>query len=93
MIPAVGLAMGALSTVSSLVDQAASSVSNAVNPAPAPAQSFTPSPASPKKASLPSMPQLNSGPLIPKFDKHAHAALLAAQEHHAQRQLQHRRHA
>ena len=80
MIAAVGLAMGALSTVSSLVDQAASSVSSAVNPPPAPAQSFTPSPASPKKASLPSM-AINPGPPIPKFDKRAHAALLAAQEH------------
>ena len=79
MIPAIGLAMGALSTVSSLVDQAASSVSSAVNPPPA--QPFTPSPALPKKASLPSMPQLNPGPPIPKFDKRAHAALLAAQEH------------
>jgi len=88
MIPAVGLAMGALSSVSSLVDQAASSVSNAVNPQPAAVQSFTPSPASPKKLSLPSMPQLNPGPTIPKFDKRAHAALLAAQEH-----VQHRRHA
>ena len=87
MIAAVGLAMGALSTVSSLVDQAASSVSSAVNPPPAPAQSFTPSPATPAKASLPSVP-LNPGPPIPKFDKRAHAALLAAQEH-----LQHRRHA
>lgn len=80
MIPAIGLAMGALSTVSSLVDQAASSVSSAVNPPPAPAQSFSPSPAALAKASLPSMP-LNPGPPIPKFDKRAHAALLAAQEH------------
>ena len=62
MIPAIGLAMGALSTVSSLVDQAASSVSSAVNPQPTAVQSFTPSPASPKKASLPSMPQLNPRP-------------------------------
>ena len=93
MIAAVGLAMGALSTVSSLVDQAASSVSSAVNPPPAQAQSFTPSPASPKQASLPSMPQFNPGTPIPKFDKRAHAALLAAQEHHVQHHLQHRRHA
>jgi hypothetical protein len=84
MIGAVGVAMGALSTVSSLVDQAASSVSSAVNPPPAPAQSFTPSPATPAKASLPSMALLNAGPLIPKFDKRAHSALLAAQEHHVQ---------
>jgi hypothetical protein len=89
MIPAIGLAMGALSTVSSLVDQAASSVSSAVNPPPVPAQTFVPSPASPKQASLPSMPLLRSGPPIPKFDKRAHAALLSAQEHH----VQHRRHA
>lgn len=80
MIAAVGLAMGALSTVSSLVDQAASSVSSAVNP-PAPAQSFMPSPAAPKKASLPSVPLNAAGPPIPRFDKRAHAALLAAQEH------------
>jgi hypothetical protein len=89
MIPAIGLAMGALSTVSSLVDQAASSVSSAVNPAPVPAQTFVPSPASPKQASLPSMPTLNPGTPIPKFDKRAHSALLHAQEQH----VQHRRHA
>jgi hypothetical protein len=89
MIPAIGLAMGALSTVSSLVDQAASSVSSAVNQPPAPAQSFTPSPATPKKVSLPSMPTLNPGTPIPKFDKRAHSALLHAQEHH----VQHHRHA
>ena len=78
MIAAVGLAMGALSTVSSLVDQAASSVSSVVNPPPV--QSFTTSPAPAAKASLPSVP-FNPGPPIPKFDKRAHAALLAAQEH------------
>ena len=78
MIPAIGLAMGALSSVSSLVDQAAASVSNAVNP-PA-VQPFAASPAPPKKASLPSVPMNAAGPPIPKFDKRAHAALLAAQE-------------
>jgi hypothetical protein len=89
MIPAIGLAMGALSTVSSVVDQAAASVSSAINPPPAPpAQTFVPSPASPKQASLPSMPLLRPGPPIPKFDKRSHSALLAAQEHH----VQHRRH-
>ena len=80
MIPAIGLAMGALSTVSSLVDQAASSINTAINPPPV--QSFTASPAPPKKASLPSIPLNAAGPPIPKFDKRAHAALLAAQEHH-----------
>lgn len=84
MIAAVGLAMGALSSVSSLVEQAASNVSSALDP-PAPEQSFTPSPAAPKKAGLRSVPN-TAGPPIPKFDKRAHAALLSAQEH-----LQHRR--
>jgi hypothetical protein len=78
MIGAIGLAMGALSSVSSLIDQAASSASNAVNPPPV--QSFTASPAPPKKASLPSVPMNAAGPPIPKFDKRAHAALLSAQE-------------
>ena len=78
MIGAIGLAMGALSSVSSLVDQAASSVSNAVNPPPV--QPLAASPAPPAKASLPSVTLNAAGPPIPKFDKRAHAALLSAQE-------------
>ena len=78
MVGAIGLAMGALSSVSSLVDQAAASVSNAVNPPQVP--SFTASPAPAKKASLSSVPMNIAGPPMPKFDKRAHAALLAAQE-------------
>ena len=79
MIGAIGLAMGALSTVSSLVDQAASSVSKAANtpqtpdfPSPAAA------PAAAKKALLPSA-AISHGVPIPKFDKHAHAHLLTLQ--------------
>ena len=80
MIGAIGLAMGALSTVSSLVDQAASSVTaKAVNtpqtpdfPSPAAA------PAAAKKALLPRA-AINHGIPIPKFDKHAHAHLLTLQ--------------
>ena len=78
MIGAIGLAMGALSSVSSLVGQAASSVSNAVDPPQT--QSFTAGPPPAKKASLPHVPMNAAGPPIPKFDKRAHGALLAAQE-------------
>ena len=81
MIGAIGLAMGALSTVSSLVDQAASNVSKAVNTAPQ-APNF-PSPAAApaaaaKKALVPSA-AINHGVPIPKFDRHAHAHLLTLQ--------------
>jgi hypothetical protein len=79
MIGAIGLAMGALSTVSSMVDQAAANVSKAVNtpqvpdfPSPAAA------PAAAKKALVPST-AINHGVPIPKFDKHAHAHLLTLQ--------------
>ena len=85
MIPAIGLAMGALSSVSSLVDQAASSVSNAVNTAssatPSP-EAFTPAATSATvkaKAKL-ALAKFNPGVPIPKFDKRTHAALLSAQE-------------
>ncbi len=79
MIAAVGLAMGALSTVSSLIDQAATSVSNAVA-SPPPVQPFVAGPAaSAKKPGLPAI-TLNPGPPLPRFDRHTHAALLAAQE-------------
>jgi hypothetical protein len=79
MIGAIGLAMGALSTVASLVDQAASSVSKAGNtpqtpdfPSPAAA------PAVAKKALVPNA-AISHGVPIPKFDKHAHAHLLSLQ--------------
>lgn len=78
MIAAVGLAMGALSTVSSLVDQAASSVSAAVAPPSAP--SFTPAAAAAVKKLAVPPPTINPGPPLAKFDRHSHAALLAAQE-------------
>jgi hypothetical protein len=79
MIGAIGLAMGALSTVSSLVDQAASSVSKAVSAPQVP--DFTPPAAAPpaaKKALLPST-AISHGVPIPKFDKHVHAHLLTLQ--------------
>jgi len=75
MIGAIGLAVSALSTVSSLVESAATSVSKAVDP---PQQALTAS--APAKPSAPKL-VLNAGPPIPKFDKHTHAALLKAQEH------------
>lgn len=79
MIGAIGLAMGALSTVSSLVDQAASNVSSAVNAPQAPAfPSPAAAPAAAKKAMLPAA-AINHGVPIPKFDKHAHAHLLTLQ--------------
>jgi hypothetical protein len=79
MIGAIGLAMGALSTVSSLVDQAATSVGNAVNTPQAPA--FTPPAAAAPSAKPALLPQaaINHGVPIPKFDRHAHAHLLTLQ--------------
>jgi hypothetical protein len=80
MIAAVGLAMGALSTVSSLVEQAASSINAAANPPPVQTFATSPAPAAPAaKASVPSA-ALNPGVPIPKFDKRTHAHLLALQE-------------
>ena len=81
MIAAVGLAMSALSTVSSLVENAASSVANAANAQPA--QTFTPASAPVAKTKLNA--QLRSvvhhaGAPIPKFEKQTQAHLLALQE-------------
>jgi hypothetical protein len=80
MFGSIGLALGALSTVSSLVESAVSSIGEAAKGTPAPTFSAGPAPAA--KASLASA-QLNAGPPIPKFDKHAHAHLLALQEQYA----------
>ena len=78
MIGAIGLAMGALSTVSSLVDQAASNVSKVVSTQAPDFPSPAAAPAAAKKALLPST-AINHGVPIPKFDKHAHAHLLSLQ--------------
>jgi hypothetical protein len=79
MFGSIGLALGALSTVSSLID---SVVAGAGQAGGTPAQTFSAGPAPAAKASLASAP-LNPGPPIPKFDKHTHAHLLALQEQHA----------
>jgi hypothetical protein len=71
--------MGALSTVSSLIDSAVSSISEAAKDAPAPTFSAGAAPAA--KTGLANA-HLNPGPPIPKFDKHTHAHLLALQEQH-----------
>jgi hypothetical protein len=61
--------------MSSLIDSTVSSIGQAAKDAPA--QTFSAGPASVvAKASLASA-HLNPGPLIPKFDKHTHAHLLA----------------
>ena len=79
MIGAIGLAMGALSTVSSLVDQAASNASKAVTTPQTPDfPSLAAAPAAAKKALVPSA-AINHGVPIPKFDRHAHAHLLTLQ--------------
>jgi hypothetical protein len=80
MIGAIGLAMGALSTVSSMVDQAAANVSKAVNTTPQAPDFPSPAaaPAAAKKAMVPST-AINHGVPIPKFDRHAHAHLLSLQ--------------
>jgi hypothetical protein len=79
MFGTIGLALGALSTLSSIVESAASSISTAANPPPA--QTFTAHAASSAQSSINKAP-LNPGVPIPKFDKHTHAALLALQEQH-----------
>jgi hypothetical protein len=80
MFGSIGLALGALSTVSSLIDSAVTSIGEATKGAPAPTFSTGPAPAA--KANL-ATTQLNPGPPIPKFDKRTHAHLLALQERHA----------
>ncbi len=77
MFGSIGLALGALSTVSSLIDSAVSSIGEAAKGAPAATFSAGAAPAA--KASLADA-HLNPGPPIPKFDKRTHAHLLALQE-------------
>jgi len=78
MFGTIGLALGALSTVSSLIDQATAGINQAVSP-PAPAFSVNASAASAAQSKLGSA-ALNPGPPIPKFDQHTHAVLLSLQE-------------
>jgi hypothetical protein len=79
MIGAIGLAMSALSTVSSLVGEAAGSVGKAANGPPAQTFSARPGPG-PQRSLNEALP--NPGAPIPKFDKRTHAHLLALQEQH-----------
>jgi hypothetical protein len=78
----IGVALSALSTVSALVESAASEIGKAVNSASVSgaSQSFSPS-----ESAAPSAAQgvpFEHGVVIPKFDEHTQSALLALQEMH-----------
>jgi len=78
----IGVALSALSTVSALVESAASEIGKAVNSASVSgaSQDFSPS-ASAAPSAVQGAP-FKPGVVIPKFDEHTQSALLALQEMH-----------
>jgi hypothetical protein len=82
MFGSISLALGAVSTVSSLIEAAAAGISNATtntpaaNPATFNAAATTTAPVHSYSA------QKVPGVMIPKFDHHTQATLLAYQEMH-----------
>ncbi len=78
MFGSVSVALGVLSTVTSLLESAAGGVEKATAGAPvsAPPQFGPTTPAQATAKPLPPGP----GVVLPKFDKHTQAALLALQE-------------
>jgi hypothetical protein len=81
MFGSIGLALGAVSTISSLLESATANISKAAagNQLPATDQTFSPSPLAAAHSSA--VPK-NPGVVIPKFDERTQAALLALQEQH-----------
>ena len=87
MIGSIGLALGAVSTISSLLESATASISKAAagNQPPATDKTFSPSPSpspSPLAAAHSIATPKDPGVVIPKFDERTQAALLALQEQH-----------
>jgi hypothetical protein len=81
MFGSIGLALGAVSTISSLIEAAAGSISQAAaaNQPPPTEQTF--SPATTVAAQSYAAPK-DSGVVLPKFDQRTQATLLAYQEMH-----------
>jgi hypothetical protein len=81
----IGVALSALSTVTSLIESAASEIGKAAGNASAQAtgESFTSSTGSPAASSLAdAVPGMDGGPVLPKFNDRMQAMLLAYQEMH-----------
>jgi hypothetical protein len=81
MFGSIGLALGAVSTISSLLEAAADGISQAASANQPPAVSQTFSPATTAAAQSYAAPK-DSGVVIPKFDERTQATLLAFQEMH-----------
>ena len=82
MFGSIGIALGAVSTLSSLLDSATASIGKAApgNQPSATAQTFSPIPPA---AAPPSAAPNDPGVCVPKFDTRTQAALLALQEQHS----------
>ncbi len=81
----ISVALSALSTVTSLIESAAAEIGKAVENAPVSGagQAFSPSSNPSAVSSLAdAVPQMNGGPVVPKFDERMQAMLLAYQEMH-----------
>ena len=83
MFGSIGLALGAVSTIASLLENAAAALDKAASKTPLPAadQSFSPSTTSVTQSTTNAKPQ-DPGVVFPKFDQRTQAALLAYQEMH-----------
>jgi hypothetical protein len=80
----IGVALTALSTVSSLIESAATEIGKAAGNAPlsGAGQSFSPSPPSSAAPPAAGAAPFDPGIVVPKFDERTQAALLALQEAH-----------
>lgn len=81
MFGSIGLALGAVSTISSLIEAAAAGISQAASANQQPAVNQTFSPSTTAAAQSYAAPQ-DSSVVFPKFDQRTQAALLAYQEMH-----------
>jgi len=81
MFGSIGLALGAVSTISSLLEAAAAGISQAAAAKQPPALDQTFSPATPAAAQFYAAPK-DPGVMFPKFDQRTQAVLLALQEQH-----------
>jgi hypothetical protein len=82
MFGSISLALGALSTVSSLVQSVASEIDKATSNAQSPAQTFSPSAAQTTPSDPLTAAPKDPGVVFPKFDQRMQAALLALQAQH-----------
>ena len=81
MFGSIGLALGAVSTISSLIEAAAEGINKVAAAKQPPALDQTFSPATTAAAQSYAVPK-DAGVVFPKFDQHTQAMLLAYQEMH-----------